>query len=504
MTRFQIAIDRDHNGTFTDEISDQVLGLQWRLGMKAPYHSMADDSWARITVRNPRGAFSPERTPLQSGTRLRIQSVAAGNTHTHFTGAISHIDPDEGEFSDKRAVIHLIDILPWLEDSPAQLPPQSDVSADQVIAQLLDQATIRRALLAGFCLIDVPGYNDIDTVRIFPPQNHPRRLATGKTRFAYIGDWWRESTSTRHAIAEIVASERGRFFLDRKGDAVFLNRHHTLVHNTIAAHFADNMIGMDYSYGDQRLNRISLRMTPREIGDSGTRLWHLHVPQPIAQRSELLLTLRLVDERDQPLGLLAFERLVARFQEGTDEGGHEIHDGVLAQVLQLGTTSLQVRLSNSTRQTVYLTLLQVFGTPLYRRDPLEIVAADGAGMHLYGLKQLSLDLPALSDIETAQAFAHYELARRKHPRGTIRQLRLDARQHQQAALKLSLFDRIRISEAQTGHSQRDYFIIAEQHQAAAGGAQHTVTFTLEPADSTRFVIIDDSHIDNPAEVLTPY
>ena len=36
-------------------------------------------------------------------------------------------------------------------------------------------------------------------------------------------------------------SERGRFYIDRSGEAVFLNRHHTLVRETVAAAFVDDM-----------------------------------------------------------------------------------------------------------------------------------------------------------------------------------------------------------------------------------------------------------------------
>ena len=36
------------------------------------------------------------------------------------------------------------------------------MTADQVIRDLLEGAVIRRAVIAGFCLIDVSGYNMID------------------------------------------------------------------------------------------------------------------------------------------------------------------------------------------------------------------------------------------------------------------------------------------------------------------------------------------------------
>ena len=501
---YSIAIDRNHDGNFNSEISGQVIELSWQLGMKQAYDSLADISWARISVRNPRGEFSPERTPLASGTRVRIQSDDGEHKRTHFTGVISQIEPDEGSLSRKQALIHLQDIQPWLEANPARATPQIDVTADQVIAALLAPAVIRPAIIAGFCLIDVKRHNLIDSVRIFPPQNLAQNLQAGRTRFAYVGDWWRASTSIREAIGEIVASERGRFYVDREGELVFLNRHHTLIHQNLAGQFDDDMSGMAYSYGDQRLNRLSLLMRPREIGESDTLLWQLPGALRIEPRSESVLNLRLVDERDQPLGLLAVDRLESRFQRTPEDGDHSVREDVTAEVTALGTTSVEVGIINHRRDAVNLALLRLYGKPLYRRDPLEIVKADGEGMYLYGLIQLALDLPALSDFATAQAFATYEVARRKHPRGTVRSLQLNLREHPQVALSATLFDRIRISETQTGHGARDYFIIGEEHQVSAAGTQHQVTWALEPADSTRFVIVDYSLIGNSAEVLAPF
>lgn len=504
---YSIGIDRNHDGGFEsdgEEINAYVIDLRWRLGMAAAYDSMADFGWARIRVRNRAGEFSPERHSLPSGTVVRIQSESDGVRRTHFVGYVTRVEPDAGEQGRKEALIHLADMQTWLEESPARLPPQLDVTADQVIAQLLDQATLRRPIVGGHCIIDVAGYNLIDRARIFPGQNAPRRLAPGKTRFVHVGDWWRDSTSVRRAIADLVLSERGRFFIDREGHPAFLNRHYTLRHKELAASFDDDMSGMSYSYGDERLNRLALRMTPREIGEAGSLLWELATPQRIAQRSETLLTLRLLDDAGEPFGLLAVDDLVARFKLWLGDDHFLPGDDLRAELEQVSTTSVQVRLINRRWRDVFLTRLRLYGKALYRRAPLEIVAEDGEGMHLYGLKQMSLDLPALSDIRTATAFVNYELARRKHPRGSVRQMQLSAREHEPAALGATLFDRMRISEAQTGHRERDYFILAEEHHVYAGGARHDAIWTLEPADSTRFVIVDDSAIGDLAEALAPY
>ena len=504
--RYFVAIDRRHDGSFTDlddDITAQVLELRWRLGLSRAYDSIADIGNAEIKVMNFHGVFSPERHRLDIGARVRIGYEAGGARHTYFTGYISHISAEGGDWGSKRAVIHLYDVQRWLEENPVRLSPMSGVTADQVIDRLLDQAILRRAVIAGYCIIDVTGYNGIDAASIFPPRNLARRLDAGKTRFAFVGDWWNDLTSIREAIGDLAESERGRFYVDREGDAVFLHRHRALVTENVSASFSDDMSGLDYAYGDQRANRVSLLMTPREQGQSGTQMWKLSQAQRIVSGKNLTLNLRFTDDRGEPLALLALDRLKATFHRDANSAGAAVTEGVSAAVVHTGFTSLQVQVRNGSSRDVFLTELEVSGKPLYRRDPLEITIADGEGMHLHGLKHLALDLPALSDIETARAFATYELVRRKHPTGAVREMRLSARDHP-AAASLTLFDRIRISESQTGHLDKEYFIIGERHHVRVETGQHEVRWALEPAVLTRFVIVNDSRIDDPGEVITPY
>ena len=504
---YTIAIDYDHDGDFTDsgeDISAHVLDLKWKLGLARAYDISADDSRAQITVRNPTSAFSPEQNTLDSGTRVRIQSDDGITTRTHFTGFISHVAPSEGEWGDQTAVIHLQDIQPWLDDSQVILSPQIDVTADIVISALLDQAILRRAVIDGYCIIDITGYNLIDSVSIFPAENVTRTLETGKTQFAYVGDWWQETIPVRQAIRELVESERGRFYINRDGEVVFLNRHFTLINKTISATFTDDMQNLDYRYGDERINRLSITMTPREVGASNTTIWQLDRAQKIIQEQAYTFNLHFKDEQNEPIGMLEFDSLTVAFNTAEDGTGETVTEDVSAEIVDIGFTNMQILVANEGNADLYLTSVVVKGKPLYRRDPLEIVVSDGEGMHIYGLKREAWNLPALTDVELAHAFAQYEVARRKHPSGTIQTLGAMTRDHPSEVLGLTLFDRIRITEAQTGHTAQDYFIIAESHHVSQGGTQHQVKWTLEPADSTRFVIVDDSDIDDSSRFITPY
>lgn len=504
---YNIAIDRNSDGDFSDsgeDITAEVIDLQWRLGMAHPYKSVADTSSARITVRNPYGTFSPELNGLLPGVRVRIQSDDGSSTRTHFTGIVDFVEATTGEQQDNRAVIHLQDVLPWLAQSRVQIPPQLNVTADTVIEQILDEAIVRRAVIEGYCIIDVSGYNLIDSVLIFGDANVARSLETGKTTFAYIGDWWGDDVPAMQAIRELTDSERGRFYVDRDGQLIFRNRHYTLITKTISATFADDMQGVAYTYGDTRVNQLSVVIHPREIGVSDSLLWSLEAPQRILQQSSVHLNLRFVDGQDKPFGLLELDDLEFAFNEAADGTGNPITFDVDVVIVAQHFTSIQVQVINRGYVDGYLTVLRVYGKPLYMGDPLEILGADGEGMYRYGLSRATLNLPALSDIVTAQAFATYELSRRKHPSGKIRSMTVNTRDHAPSALALTLFDRIRITESQTGHTAQDYFIIGEAHHVSKGGQRHEVTWTLEPADSTRFVIIDDSTIDDVEKVVAPY
>src|SRR5687768_18208103 len=108
---YTVAIDFDDDGDFTDpgeNITADVLRLEWRLGMTAPYDSLAAPIAARITVRNQSRVYSPEHSSndFSPGRPLRIQSNDGTTTRTHFTGFITRVEPMSGDQGEKLAVIH--------------------------------------------------------------------------------------------------------------------------------------------------------------------------------------------------------------------------------------------------------------------------------------------------------------------------------------------------------------------------------------------------------------
>jgi|GEM_PF-5455877 len=79
-------------------------------------------------------------------------------------------------------------------------------------------------------------------------------------------------------------------------------------------------------------------------------------------------------------------------------------------------------IKNNSNQPIFSTELIVRGTPIAGANPMILDYADQTSITYYGLRILSLDLPALSSLEEADNIARYELARRSQPAGFIGQL----------------------------------------------------------------------------------
>ncbi|MFW5691460.1 MAG: hypothetical protein ACOCXZ_03055 [Chloroflexota bacterium] len=508
-----VTIDRDdddmHAGS-GEVITPQVLALRWHLGLDQPDAPAAAPGCATITVRSPDGTFSPERGGPQPGQQLRIRCDDGTLTRTLFTGMITHIEPVPGAQGTGLAVLHAVDRVGWLAENPAQpgtWPEGMPVRADMLIDRLLDGVRGRRDVLRGFCLIDAPE-SIVDATLIFGTDPIVRSLQAGRSTFLALADPPGDATSALQAVAAAAATERGRFFFNRLGQAVFFNRHHALTapHNgPPALVLADDMLDLRYGYGEAVVNRVVVRMTPRQIGPADSLLWSLGAPVRLRPGLPRRMVARFHAADGQPVSALA----LTDPQPGThfsaaalpDGSGGDRTDRVTVELRARDSRSVELLLRAGGRADVYLTALDLRGTPLSGADPALVIAEDGHSIARYGLRTLVLDLPMLTDVEQADAIAHHELAIRAVPRGTVRTVTLDLAQHP-AALALTLSDRVQVTESQTGHSAT-YHIVAEIHTVDQGGLRHRVEWLLQPAQSDRFFIIDQ-HAPDSGRMLIPY
>ncbi len=490
---YSITVDLNDDGTYSDlgeVFTADVLSAHWRLGMTTPYAHMAAPARAEITLHNRGGTYSPERGGELAGKPLRIQSDDGVTVRTHFSGFIERVEPDAGEGGGQRALLIAQGYDAQLAQNPARLPAQVNRRADEGIAALLKRGMFRYPVLAGYCILDRAGQNVIDNTRIFPAQAIQMQLQAGKSTFAYLGDDWADSLTLGEAVALLAQGEGGRFFFDREGRATFHNRHHGIVNSSIAAAFDDDMDGLTYRYGDDILTQVQVRSRSRRIGAANTPLWSLDQPLLLERQSTLQLTVPYA-VADQAVAAL---EIVALRPQQHYQAADDATDALRIRVVEAGFRAATLEIRNRSRQRVQLTQLTLHGTPLYLGDAFTLTEDDAMQRSLYGLRTLRLDIPAVASAQEASAVGRYELLRRGMPRGTIRELLIRACNHPQAALSLTLADKISIHESQTGHSGI-YEVVAEEHHIDRGGARHRARYLLAPDEAQRFFVIDRHEVD---------
>jgi hypothetical protein len=493
---YTIAIDKNDDGDFSDSgenITADVIALRWRLGMKHPYDSVAGPSTAEITVNNADQTYSPEHTTLQPGHRVRIQSDDGSTVRTHFTGYITRIVPEPGWGT--QAVIHAEGVERELAQNLIRLVAMQDARADQVIDAVLDACTIRYPAIGGYLVIGVSGHNIIGTHKLFGAAL-TRDFETGKSTFSYVADTWQEGITADRAIGQAAAAERGRFYFDRSGTARFLNRHYSVDNRTVQASFDDDMTGLEYRYGEV-VNRIDLSVRPRSVGEPGTVLWMLEEPMRIRPGKVRRVVARYRDDNDNSIGAIT---VIPPVPETDFQAAYIDKTGVFPgytpyiniSLIEAGASAARFDVWHDLGYDLYLTAFQVRGTPLYGNDPVVLEAVDAESATLYGMNRLALDLPLLTSLEEAVDLAGYELVRRKTPRGRLWAMTTDLVQHPTETLARTLFDRVSVTESQTGHSA-DYFIIGEEHRV---DLRHCVRWLLEPVDDDTFFIIGTDKPDS--------
>lgn len=493
----------DQSADSGEDITADVLRLEWRLGFAAPYQTIAAPITARITLRNPTRAHSPEASanPYTPGLPLYIRSDDGVTSRTHFTGFITHVEPTPGDQGERLTVITAGGVENQLVNARARLPPQVGQRADQVIAAVLDAVPLRRPHLAGYWLLDIPSYAELDAnTRL--PDDYPRALEHGLTTFAYTADTWGGGLPALDAVRQMAEAERGRFFMDRDGVLVFHNRHYTLLSTTPVAAFSDDMDGLEYAYGADVANCVTVTLLPRSIGAVNTTLWTLENPQALqpGEAGVRVLIARYRDAQDRPLGALSVVPPVPYIDYTANtlpDGTGEDRTGSVGVLLaETGASAAVLTVRNNGLEPVFLLPgMKLRGTPIIQGDPITLEHIDWTSVSLHGLSALSFNLPALDSVEAADQLARFELARRKDPRGVLWQMTLSGTTHLPQILARTLFDRITITETQTGHSA-GYFIIAEHHTVDLGGFRHVVNWLLEPAAAHAFWVIETSLLDH--------
>ena len=518
-------MDWDRDGNFSEtnhDITAYVQQLTFNVGFWQPFMEVADEMTCTMTLFNATKRFSPEYSagplyafewslrPVRVTAQVNVVDGSgnfvidgSGNfvvTQTvMWTGWTDEIRPSFNEKGDLIAIMTCHGPKQFLQGAKAYIPLQIDKRTDEIIEVLLDEVRLPPATANGPWALGVVGFSELGTKTYLQNQGLNYSLETGRETIPYAGDTWEDGINVLDAIAQTVQDERGRFFFDRSGNAVFWNRHHMLLKSSVDATITNAVMGASYAYGENMRNVVEVKFKPRAVDSIATTLW-TSTEEVTIERDETKEIQARFSEQDSDSKISAIDVVKPSTAAGTLT--FQNRTAVLTG-WEVDAKGAKMTFTNSAGTDVIITLITITGKRLTAYNEALVTERDGTSVFKRGERTLSLRLPMLSAQSSAEAIAKYELARRKDPEGEMINISLRAIDDTNTNLMLGLTvgSRITLTEAQTGHSA-DYIIVGEAHQVRDGLILHDVTWTLEAASRNNFWVLGVSTL-GVSTVLAP-
>ena len=165
-----------------------------------------------------------------------------------------------------------------------------------------------------------------------------------------------------------------------------------------------------------------------------------------------------------------------------DDGSGSDRTSDLTVTAEKFVRSIKITVENTSTSEIYVTKLQVRGTPLVESDVLNVVREDSDSQVKYGVRDYPFPGEFVPSVFEAQDFADAILSIYKDPVPSVQIPWLASRDvnHLLAAARLDLSDRVtvQLTEASSLGLDEEMFIESEQHQVSQASREHRVVYEM--------------------------
>ena len=428
-TTWAIAIDWDRDGEFSgdDIVAERAVWVNWFLGFREPYKDIAQNSMLGLVLDNRDRHVSPENedtaNPLAGKIQplrpVRVTSNDGTTTRTHWSGWVESVHPAANKYGERVVKILCTGGLQFLSSTETKIELQENQRSDAIIGALVNEVIFPPALSDAWVIGD-PDYSKLGEsttlANLEAYSNYEEGILTVQTagdnwvRQGGYSDQLKDTFDVYRGIRDITAAERGKFFFDREGKAVFWNRHHILDKDDVDATFDDAMTDMQYSFAspDQTKNEIIVTCHPRSVAAEPTTLWELKdAVIRVAPGETREVYVKYKDEKDKRIG-------------GKDVmvEGVEYLQGHCAVEVEAKANGANLIFKNESEDSEALVeKCQVVGRKIVDEGQMDARAIDQTSITYFGRRTLNINLPSIDDLDQAQYIADFERDRRKTPFG---------------------------------------------------------------------------------------
>jgi len=498
-----VKCDLNRDGDFSDsneDLSDDVMRADWQIGFANPFDPISRTATCKLLLKNSDKKYSPENSSSAiygdwtNGRVITTVTTYSATDRTMFVGWITKIRPSPGIYGERKTVVEAEGYFSRASRTEIFIPLQENVTADQVIETILMQSLVYPPGFTGRWLIGITGHSEIGENTILGAVSDYLSAQTGDITFLYIGDQWVNGTTVYGALRDVAGRENGRIFVDRSGVINFWNRDYLITNTTVDSTLDNSMVGVDYDYGGDIVNKCIVTYRTRLVGSSPETLGQTDQAIKVKASSDRVITFRYADQSVSGAKIAGKDAITP--QQTTDFTATENEDGTGTDYTTSVTTVLttedatrsEVTFTNAAAVDVWIQPgAKIRGTKVTDFGELDVDAQDNASIKDYGYQVYKYPF-VMDNADDAQSLADYIVNLRKDPRGEIKKVKLMPQKSDALmtdALSLTIGNRVTLSEDQTVVDAKDYFIIGEQHKFIQNKTYECYWIT-EPADPNSY------------------
>jgi hypothetical protein len=338
--------------------------------------------------------------------KIRLQSTRTGpTTTTAWTGVIKDITISQDYTS---MTLHCVGLEEPLYTQKATIPIQLNQKAGTLINLVLGQVDFRILALENVAILDHTTNGFLGKTLAGPTT--PTSIDTGRLTYEYAGDRW-DNTTAIAIIKDIVQSDGGRFYTTRDGTITFKDRD-SLIKGS-GNNFNDNaLIDTGINYGGEKVNSAEVSFAGRDLGSAGSILYSAPDNLRIRPDKARKVKCRFRDANNLPAGATQIDGIVPTTNYiALDVFNNDFTDFININVISADGNSITVNIVNTSGIDLFLTKLEITGTPLSRSYPGNVIVQDVGSTNFEGKNFININAPLINNIVTAEEIALFELTR---------------------------------------------------------------------------------------------
>lgn len=289
-----------------DAVSDNI-SAGWGIQGNKPLDRLASTGALTFTLNNVTGKYSPDLAGALAGwtkgAPIKLVITYDGFDYVRFRGVVDALKITSGSFGNRRVFVTVLDWLDYAAKYPLTNPAiQTNKTADQALATIVAGMSVLPYAVAYDAGANVfPALFDTVTPKTLAYTEFTK-LALSEPGYIYLKkdqafgetlvfeNYYHRSGLMPLTVLRKATVDSG-FLLKEDGDKLLLETGYKIILDEVTTLFADNnMLGLDASYGDNLINRVTVTAYPKRIDSSVQVLYSLSSPVLIG--SAQVLTFR--------------------------------------------------------------------------------------------------------------------------------------------------------------------------------------------------------------------